>query len=344
MLKQKKFFSIITCVLLIFVFTSCKKTNVEPVAKSNIVLGTFCTVTVYDKVSTDVLEKVFDELSTIEDKMSINKDTSEVININSKSGLDYVNVSDDTFYVIQKGTYYSQLSNGKFDISIGPIVKLWNIGTDKARLPSTEEIKNKLPLVNHKNILINQAEKKVMLNKKDMRLDLGGIAKGYAADEAKKILKENGVNHAIINLGGNILTLGNKPNKSNWKLGVQNPFEPRGKYLGTLKVADKSVVTSGVYERYFEKDGKRYHHILNPKDGYPVTNSLVSVSIISDNSIDGDALSTTAFALGLNDGLKLIESLDNIDAIFVTKDSDIYISSGLKNIFEIKNDKFKLKN
>lgn len=345
MLKFKK--TILPIMLLIIVtlaYTGCSKKQIEPLSKDAIVLGTLCRVTIYDESSRDVLEKTFKRISEIEDKMTINKETSEVININSKSGVDYVKVSDDTFQVIQRSLYYSEISNGKFDISIGPIVKLWNIGTDKARVPSAEEIKAKLPLVNYRNILLDEENHKVMLKQKGMIIDLGAIAKGYAADEIIKVLEENGVKHALINLGGNIFAMGSKPDNTKWRLGVQDPVKPLGEYLGVVEVENKSVVTSGVYERYLEKNGKRYHHILDTKTGYPVDNSLLSVSIIADKSIDADALSTTTFSLGLDEGMKLIESLEGVDAVFVTSDFSVYVSSGLKNNFEITNSKYKLKN
>lgn len=345
MFKLKKYLLfILISIIFIFSLSGCTKKEPEPISKEGLFLGTFCKVTIYDEASRDVLEKAFNRISEIEDKMTINKTSSEVININSKAGSDYVKVSPDTFSVIKQGKYYSELSQGKFDVTIGPIVKLWNIGTDKARVPSPDEIKNKLPLVDYSNILLNEQENKIMLKEKGMLIDLGAIAKGYAGDEVKRVLAENGVKHALINLGGNLVTLGSKLNNKAWKLGVQNPLDSRGEYLGTIEVSDKAIVTSGIYERYIEKDGKRYHHILSPENGYPIDNSLVSVSIVADKSIDADALSTTAFALGLENGLKLIESLKNVDAIFVTKDSDVYVTSGLKDNFKITDDKFKLKN
>lgn len=345
MFKVKKYLLfILTSIIFIFSLSGCTKKEPEPISKEGLFLGTFCKVTIYDEASRDVLEKAFNRISEIEDKMTINKTSSEVININSKAGSDYVKVSPDTFSVIKQGKYYSQLSQGKFDITIGPIVKLWNIGTDKARVPSPDEIKNKLPLVDYSNILLNEKENKIMLKEKGMLIDLGAIAKGYAGDEVKRVLAENGVKHALINLGGNLVTLGSKLDNKAWKLGVQNPLDSRGEYLGTIEASDKAIVTSGIYERYIEKDGKHYHHILSPENGYPIDNSLVSVSIVADKSIDADALSTTAFALGLENGLKLIESLKNVDAIFVTKDSDVYVTSGLKDNFKITNNKFKFKN
>ncbi|MDI3535253.1 MAG: FAD:protein transferase, partial [Thermosediminibacterales bacterium] len=187
----------------------------------------------------------------------------------------------------------------------------------------------------YNSVLLNSKEKSIMLKKEEMMLDLGGIAKGYAADEVSKILKENHVKHAIVNLGGNVLAYGNKPDGSKWRIGIQKPFAPRGDYAGVVSVINKAVVTSGIYERYFEENGKIYHHILDPETGYPVENNLMSVTIITDKSIDADSLSTSVFAMGLKEGLNLIEKLDNTEAIFITKDSKIYLTSGLKNSFKL---------
>lgn len=344
MFKFKKFTALITLIILSsLLFVGCMKDDVKPISKDGIFLGTICKITVYDKVSPNIIDKAYARVNDIENEMSINKPSTEVTNINSASGKNYIKVSSDVLEVINRSLYYSSISNGKFDISIGCIDKLWNIGTDKARVPSPNEISSKLSLVNYKNILINKKDNSIMLKNKGMLIDLGAIAKGYAGDEVKRILKENGVTHAVINLGGNIVTIGNKPDNNPWKIGIKDPFVPDADPWATINISDKSIVTSGIYERFFEKDGKRYHHILDPKTGYPVDNSLVSVSIICDNSMNADGLSTTAFSLGLDKGLKLIESTKNTEAIFVTKNHDVYISSGLKNNFKITNPKFILK-
>ncbi|EPN2092521.1 FAD:protein FMN transferase, partial [Clostridium botulinum] len=190
----------------------------------------------------------------------------------------------------------------------------------------------------------NEKESTVMLKRKGQAIDLGAIAKGYTADELKKVLLNYNVSSAFLSLGGNVYVLGNKPDKTPWKIGVQNPLEPRGDYLGIVSVSDKSVVTSGNYERFFERNGKRYHHIFDTKTGYPAEKGLISVSIISDKSIDGDALSTSVYTLGLDEGKKLIESLNNVEAVFVTKDKKVYITSGLKDTFKLTNTDFKLQN
>jgi thiamine biosynthesis lipoprotein len=314
--------------------------NLEPASKTEVFLGTVCTIKLYDHISDENFAKVFNRLKEIEDKMSINKEESELISVNNAAGEEYVKVSEDTFEVIKKGIYFSSLYD-KFDITIGPVVKLWNIGFDNARIPSDEEIKSKLALVNYKNVLINEDEKKVMLKEKGMMIDLGGIAKGYAADEAVKILKANGVEHAIVNLGGNVMTLGAKPDGKPWTIGIQNPFDNRGDYVGTIKVNSKTVVTSGIYERYIKKDDKVYHHIIDKATGYPVDNNLLSATIITGQSINGDGLSKV-FGLGVEKGMEFVKSLKEVEAIFITKDNKIYITAGLRDNFELTDKSFQV--
>jgi len=336
----KIFVIILTAALL----TSCGKTKTsKPVTKTNFLLDTLIQITAYGDNASDAIDKAFDRINDIQNKMTASGDDSEIIEINNKAGKDFQKVSPDTFYVIKKGLYYSESSNGRFDITIGPLVKLWGIGTDKARVPSSAEIKNALGYVNYKNVALNENENSVMLKEPGMAIDLGAIAKGYAADEAVRILKENGVKSAAADLGGNIYVIGEKPNGLPWKIGIQDPFDTRGNTFATVDVADKTLVTSGVYERYFIKDGRRYHHILDTSTGYPVDNGLVSVTIISDSSIDADGLSTAVFALGLKDGMKYVENISHIEAVFVAQNHTVYTSSGIGQYnFTITNNQFKL--
>lgn len=316
----------------------------EPISKSNFFMGTIVNITLYDKFNENILNKAFDKISEIESMLSLNIDSSEINKINEKAGIEAVKLSDHTFNLIESSLEYSKSSNGNFDISIGPLVKLWGIGSENAKVPKEDEILNTLDLVNYENIVLNKKDKSVFLKEKGMILDLGGIAKGYIADIISEFLISEGVTKAIIDLGGNIYALGEKDKGEKWTIGIQNPFENRGSPLGTLKVFNESVVTSGIYERYIEFDGKKYHHILDPKKGYPYDNNLASVTIVSSKSIDGDALSTSTFGMGLIDGLNLIESLPSIEAIFVTKDKEIYLSEGLKNNFQLLDKTFKIKN
>lgn len=344
-LSKKHFLCLIFILLLSIIISGCSKnTPSEPVSKTEFVLGTVCTISIYDKASDEVFERSFQKLKDIENKMTINAPGSEVDNINNLSGSNYAKVSDDVFFVIKNGKYYSEMSGGLFDISIGPVVKLWNIGTDKARVPSEEEIKNNLPLVDYRNIILDDAQKRIMLKNKGMIIDLGGIAKGFAADEVAAILKSYNIKHAIINLGGNVLTIGENPAGRPWRIGIQNPDASRGDYVGMVEVRGKTVVTSGIYERYFVSGGKHYHHMLSPESGYPFENELASVTIITDKSIIADAFSTSVYAKGLQEGMKYVEGQKGMEAIFITKEHRVYITSGLKKIFTMSNADFKLEN
>lgn len=310
-------------------------------------LGTVSEITLYnvnESDSNEILKECGDILLNIDNTMGKTRQYSEVSEINKNAGKDYVKVSDETFSVIKSAINFSDISNGVFDISIGPIVDLWAIGTDDARVPTSQEIQEKLPLVNYKDISLDEENKSVKLNKKNMEIDLGGIAKGYAADQIYEYLKSKDIKSAIINLGGNVFILGEKTKNTQFKVGIQNPTNERGNTIGNISVSNKSVVTSGIYERYIEEDGVIYHHMIDPSTGYPFENNLSSVTILSSSSLIGDALSTTTFGLGLEKGMELIESIDNTEALFITKDKKIYTTSNLKDKINITDDSFKLVN
>nr|WP_207731439.1 FAD:protein FMN transferase [Clostridium botulinum] len=326
------------------VFVGCNSKPEEPVSRETYLMGTIINIKAYGKDADKAVQASVDKISDIENKMSLNISTSEVNKINKNAGIAPVKVSKNTFDVVKASLIYSEKSKGSFDITVEPLVSLWGIGTDKARIPSKDEISNALKLINYKDVIINEKESTVMLKRKGQAIDLGAIAKGYAADELKKVLLTHNVSSAFLSLGGNVYVLGNKPDKTPWKIGVQNPLEPRGNPLGIISVSDKSIVTSGNYERFFERNGKRYHHIFDTKTGYPAEKGLISVSIISDKSIDGDALSTSVYTLGLDEGKKLIESLTDVEAVFVTNDKKVYITSGLKDTFRLEDSSFKLQN
>lgn len=336
-LKKISYFLVVVMALTLFVGCSKNKVPAEPISKTSIVIGTVCTITLYDSDDATIIDKAFARLSELEDILSINKTGTELDKVNEMAGKSPVKVSKDTLNVVKKGLEYSSLSNGALDITVGPLVKLWGIGTEHAKVPSQDEIDEAKNLINYKDVIINEDDSTIYLEKPNMIIDLGAIAKGYAADEIVKILKDNDVNSAIINLGGNIFALGEKIDGDPWKVGIQNPEQDRNSTIGYVSVKNKSIVTSGVYERYFEEDGKKYHHILSPETGYPYENEILGVSIISDDSIDGDSLSTTLFALGVEKGLDLVESTKGIDAIFITKDNKLYMSDGFKKIFTLTN-------
>lgn len=343
--KLTRFISLVLSTVIFLIGCGTSKTSSstsEPLTRQNFVLGTIVSISLYDHQSEETLDAAFKKLSELENILSVNKTNTLIDEINAKAGIEPVKVDEATYNLIKKGIYYSQLTSGAFDVTVGPIVKLWNIGFPNARVPSQTEIDEKLPLVDYNFVTLDDSNQTVYLQKKGMLLDLGGIGKGYAADEVADLLRKAGVEHAIINLGGNIYALGDKPVGKPWGIGIQDPFNPRGATIGTLGVTNKSVVTSGIYERYLEaEDGTKYHHILNPDTGYPYTNEIAGVTIVSDSSTDGDALSTSTFALGIEEGLKFIEGLDGIDAIFITTDKKVYITSGIKENFKITNTAFE---
>lgn len=307
-------------------------------------LNSILTLDIYDTGldNAKINQEVEDRVRELENKMSTKIATSEVSKINDNAGIDKVKVSDDTYTVIKEALKYGKISKGKFDITVGNLVDLWGIGTENEKVPSKEEIKKALATVDYNKVEIDDNNKTVFLKDKGMKIDLGAIAKGYVADDIVKILEKDGVKSAIINLGGNVYVYGNKGGK-NFKIGIRNPLSPDpNDYLGIYQSQNESVVTSGVYERFFEKDGKRYHHILSTSDGYPIDNNLISTSIITKSSMDADALSTTTFALGLEEGLKLVENTKNTEAMFITADKKIYMTSGLKEKFELKNSDFTI--
>lgn len=341
---MKKIVIFISLILMIFIVGCSTKDVDNPIYRTEIIMGTTVGVTLYENGSEEVLDKVFKRVQEIENLVSINKEETEIDKLNENAGISPVKLSDTSFEIIEKALYYSKLSTGGYDLTVGPLVKLWNIGLPEAKVPTQEEIDEVIKNIDYTKVVLNKDTKEVFLSQKGMLLDLGSIAKGYAADEIVKILKEENINSAIIDLGGNIYALGLKEGNKNWKIGIQNPFDNRGKIVGSLEVSNKTVVTSGVYERYIEQDGQTYHHILNPETGYPYETDIAGVSIIADKSIDGDALSTLVFTKGLEKGLELVENIDGVDAIFITNNKEVYVTKDLKDNFKITNEEFILKN
>lgn len=330
----------ISCIQL-FVLLSLSVCSQPQSSHTEFVLGgTVCTITLFEQGKDSVYRDIFSRLREIENLMSVNIPSSDVSRINATAGVKPVQVHDDVFIVIERAIYYAQLSGGAFDPSVGPLVSLWGIGSNNAKVPSPAEIDKVLPLINWQDIELDPQTKSVYLKNNGMALDLGAIAKGYAADEAAAMIKKTTVERAIIDLGGNILILGEKKDKSLWKVGVQDPYGSRGSYIGILQITEKTVVTSGVYERFFEEGGTRYHHIFSPSNGFPVNNGFLSVIIITNNSMNADALSTAVFVLGYEKGRKLVELLPETEAIFIFEDRSIRKTAGTD--FTLTDNSFRL--
>ncbi|MFW5745297.1 MAG: FAD:protein FMN transferase [Spirochaetota bacterium] len=323
----------------------CESRPPEPHSETELLLGTTVSVTTYGDVPDEVYSRAFDRVLEIEERMSTSEEDytmTELMAVNDAAGETPIDVSEDTFHVVAQAVEYSRLTGGAFDVSVQPLVSLWGIGTDRASVPPEEEIQTAVAAVDHRAVRLDEQNQEIFLPEPGMGIDVGGIAKGYAADEVARILREEGVQSALLDFGGNIQTVGTKPDGSAWRIGVQVPDAARGQYIGIADVVDLSVVTSGTYERYFVEDGVRYHHILDTKTGYPVRNGLDSVTIIAGESIEADALSTAVFAMGLEDGLAFVEGLADAEAFFVTSEREVIMSSGMNEYFELTNEDYTL--
>lgn len=330
MSTTKKFISV--CFVFLFsIFLAFsvynRKQSKQPLSETAFKLNTVVTITVYDSTDKTIIKEALALCDKYENLFSRTLPSSELYKLNQRTlpqENGFFRISPETSKLIRKGMEYSALSEGRFDFTIEPLSSLWDFTSEEKIVPDKAEIAAALPLVNYQNVTLKG--NLIQFKYPDMGIDLGAIAKGYIADRIKEFLLEKGVKSATINLGGNILCIGEKPDKTPFRIGIQKPFADRSETVRTIDITDKSVVSSGIYERFFEKDGRFYHHILNPDSGYPYDNSLVSVTIISDYSVDGDALSTSCFSLGLEKGMNLINSLPDTEAVFISADGKLHYS------------------
>ena len=310
------------CLMLPVLLMMCSGCSAEKelpkVSEIGFYLDTVITLTAYTKE-----EKVLKEARML----SRTIEGSDVWRINHANG-EPVEVSDDTTAVLRCAAEISEKSGGAFDITIAPASTMWDFTSEKAELPDAAALAAAAELVDYSKI---RMEGNTVLMPAGMMIDLGGIAKGYIADRVKAWLEERGVEHAILSFGGNIVAIGKKPDGSDWKVGVQDIDKATGEHMLVVRNSGGSTVTSGIYERGFELDGVRYHHLLNPKTGWPEQNELASVTILSESSMEGDALATAAFVLGTEEGLTLIEGLEGIEAVFIARDRQVTYSSGAKD-------------
>ncbi|WP_243153080.1 FAD:protein FMN transferase [Sporotomaculum syntrophicum] len=293
----------------------------------------FCEDEHQGKKALDEAFTAFERISHLTDRFNYQDKTTplsgDVIKVNNNAGNSPVRVSDDTLTILKRSNYFSELSGGAFDVTIGPLMDLWGFGSNRHE-PEQEEINEALTLVDYEKIKIDYEQGTVFLPKSGMLLDLGGVAKGYATDQAVSALRKLDVNHAIINAGGNVYALGTKPDGALWRVGVQ---DPRGDGLiAIISVQDAAVVTSGDYQRYFIQGGARYHHILDPATGRSARDAM-QVTVVGDSAMDADILSTTLFVLGSEKGFDMVTRLENTEVVFVRPDKQILYSDTLsKNL------------
>ena len=309
----------------------CAVKQKEPISKSDFLLNTFVTVTLYDTDKEEILDGAMDVCREYEDVLSTTIETSEIYQMNHrKEGERQFTVSDKTAEVLKKGLEYCEMSHGAFDITIEPLSSLWDFTRENPKVPDADLIQKELAKVLYEKVSLDGNI--VTFADDDTAIDLGAIAKGFIADRIKDYLTEQGVKSAIINLGGNVLCIGEKTDGTPFKIGLQKPFADRSETVAALDINDLSVVSSGVYERHFIQNGVNYHHILDPHTGYPYENGLTQVTVISKQSVDGDGLSTSCFALGLEKGMELADSLDGVYAVFVTEDGELHYSKGAREL------------
>ena len=323
---------------------ACGGASAEPVSQDGYYLDTICSVSVYRMKDDDgsvktasgmedeanaAIEASFEVCKELEDLLSRTRGDSDVSRINEAKG-EWTEVSDPTVEVIEKGVEYSKLSGGDFDITVGGLTEQWDFhaAEGKAKLPDEKALAEAAAHVDYRNIETDG--NKVRLTDPESKLDLGGIAKGYIGDKMTEVLEQKGVVSATINLGGNVICIGSKADGEDFVIGVEAPFSDRTEIIGKIKAKDKTLVTSGVYERKIEVDGKTYHHILDAKTGWPVETDLDAVTLIADKgrSADIDALSTTCLIKGAKEGKKFIGGLDGIEAVFVLSDGSILTTDG----------------
>lgn len=357
--SHSRFFYLILCTVLVcpmLLFTGCgnitdadtSTTGNQPISISSIKLNTAVQITIYDSQDKALLDDCLALCDKYELIFSRTNEKSELYKLNHRKDVsdgdfstdgqttpypvsgtaDTWHISEDLAALLSEGLDITRESDGAFDIAIAPLTSLWDFTAEDPEVPDDAAIQKALPLCSSDGVTIDGED--ITLPSDDIQFDVGAIAKGYIADRLKDFLIKKGVKSAIINLGGNVLCIGSKPDGTPFKIGIQKPFADRNETEAVMDITGKSVVSSGIYERCFKQDGKLYHHILNPQTGYPYDNGLISVTIISDQSVDGDALSTTCFALGLEDGLKFAEK-KGVQAVFITEDYELHYTDGFRD-------------
>lgn len=316
-------------------------TEARVYAYSAVLMGSPILLKLFENNQT-LAAQVFRLIRQQENLFTVNRAASEVMAINHAAGQHPVVVSQPVFDLIACAHAVSLLPDSLFNLAIGPLVKCWKIGFQGHSVPSPAELQARRALIDPHEVILDADARSVMLARPGMEIDLGAIAKGYIADLVQAFLRQQQVSHALINLGGNVQTVGAPPDEQGWAIGLKKPFGAADELIGVIGVNNRSVVTSGIYERYFELNGICYHHILDPHTGYPLDNELLSVTVISDRSLDGDIYTTLLYGLGVEQGIACLADKPGIEALFVTRDRRVICSSQRHFSFQLLDDDYRL--
>lgn len=323
--------SLVAATVCAAMLSACSASNMADITdeaeKTVYAMDTVMTLKAYGENAEKALEDAEREIVKLDSALGRGNTDSEIYKVNAEKSAE---VSEETAGLVRDALDICSSTDGAFDISIAPVMDLWGFYTKDFYVPSADELAQELTRVNYKNI---SADKNVISVSGNSQIDLGGIAKGYLSDRIMDILRSDGVESGIISLGGNVKTLGKKPDGSDWRVAIQDPDDEE-EYMGILSVSDMAVITSGNYQRFFERDGVMYHHIIDPSDGYPADTGLASVTIVSDDGTLADGLSTALYVMGLEKGMEYWKNHDGFDVMFVTEDKEILITKGIEAIFE----------
>ncbi|MBQ7103797.1 MAG: FAD:protein FMN transferase [Anaerotignum sp.] len=302
-------------------------------------MDTVMTFTVIHENGDELIIDAEQEIRRLENLLSITLENSEISRLNAAAGKEAVEVSKDTWILLEAGKNFGAGTGGAFDIAISPVVKAWGFTEAEHHVPTQAELDALLPLTDPDDVILDKMT--VFLQKEGMAVDLGGITKGYASDEVASMLKGKGVESAIFSLGGNVYGIGTKPNGEKWEVALANPMDADD-YCGLISIENQAVVTSGGYQRYFEANGKKYHHIIDPATGYPSESGLLSVTIICESGTEADVLSTALFVMGLEDALEYWQEYGGFEAIFITEAGEVVATEGADAcfVFEEKDNDF----
>ena len=293
-------------------------------------MGTKISLYIKAENAEKLANKAEDMLIYYEKAFSANSNSSQLAMLKRTASLAPQKVDEELYNLIKIGKKHSLCENSYLNIAIGPLIKLWKIGFKEANVPEKEDILKVLELLNPENIQLDDEKKTIYFLKKGIEIDLGAIAKGYFADKVMELFKDNGATSAMVNMGGNVLVFGQSPsNSDDWNIGIQNPFLPRGNSVALVKIKNKSVVTSGIYERVFEKNGRKYHHIFDSKTGYPIESNIASLTIIANKSLDCDIYTTKLFGLDAASIIHRVNKINGMDAIVITMDGKLAYTDNL---------------